>query len=102
MKEGIRLCVAGFLNMINTIVSTFSSYYNVLFYISNLIMLIDPRLKSLFLDGFELMCLKNQPMLWQAQSLQRTFMKFNLGDGYWDMKMNQFKLVREEMGIKLV
>jgi hypothetical protein len=34
-----------------------------------------------------------------AQSLQRAFMNHNLGEEYWDKKMNQFIQQRKDMDV---
>jgi len=41
-------------------------------------------------------------VLWCAQALQRKFMEANLGVSYWERKMEQFRLIRADLGIKLV
>ena len=60
---------------------------------------LDKKLKFMFFNNFYSFITSNPSALWQAQLLQRKFAKANLGTGYWDKKMEQFRLVREQLGI---
>jgi len=60
----------------------------------------DPKLKFMFLTNFQAFMTNNPSALWQATLLQRQMMKANLGVAYWENKMEQFRLIREELGIK--
>jgi hypothetical protein len=57
------------------------------------------KLNTIFLDGFDKFILNNPSALWMAQSLQRAFMNHNLGEEYWDKKMNQFIQQRKDMDV---
>lgn len=63
---------------------------------------VDRRLGYLFIANFEEFLKKNPAALWQAQALQRKFMQFNIGIAYWEKKMEQFRVIREELGVKLL
>jgi hypothetical protein len=41
-------------------------------------------------------------VLWQLQNLQQALMKANLGKVYWEKKMEQYRVIREKFGIKLM
>eukprot|EP01035_Chromulina_nebulosa_P022004 gene22004-28486_t len=60
------------------------------------------QLGYFFLEDFEKFVLKNPTTIFRAQELQRFFMRLNLGEAYWEKKMNQFRIIREDMGILLV
>lgn len=53
----------------------------------------------MFFNNFQSFINSNPSALWQAQLLQRKLAKVNLGAAYWDKKMEQFRLVREQLGI---
>lgn len=57
------------------------------------------KLNTIFLNGFDSFILNNPSALWMAQSLQRAFMNHNLGEDYWDKKMNQFIQQRKDMDV---
>lgn len=61
----------------------------------------DPRLNTMFPGGFERFVLSNPSTLWQAQDLQRRLMSINIGEVYWDNKIEQFRVMRKEIGVKL-
>jgi len=61
----------------------------------------DIKLGALFVTGFENFVKSNPSSLWQAQDLQRRLMKINIGEEYWDNKMEQFRVLRKEIGVKL-
>lgn len=60
----------------------------------------DPQLKGVLFTSFEQFVLANPIMLWGIQFIQITFRKHNLGDAWWFRKMEQFRLVRKELGIQ--
>jgi hypothetical protein len=62
----------------------------------------NPKLNTIFLDGFDAFILNNPSALWMAQSLQRSFMIHNLGEEYWDKKLSQFIQQRKDMDIQLM
>lgn len=62
----------------------------------------DKKLNFYFIGNFEKFVHLNPGVLWQAQSIQRQFMKFNIGVAYWENKMEQFRVIRADLGIKLV
>jgi hypothetical protein len=55
-----------------------------------------------FIGNFEDFIFQNPGALWQPQLLQQCLKKYNLGIKYWDKKMEQFRVIRENMGIKLL
>jgi hypothetical protein len=61
----------------------------------------DKKLKLMFLAGFSSFVASNPSSLWQAQALQRVFMHHNLGHVYWESKMEQFRQMRLELGVRL-
>lgn len=62
----------------------------------------DKKLNFFFIGNFEKFIHQNPGVLWCAQALQRKFMEANLGVSYWERKMEQFRLIRADLGIKLV
>ncbi len=64
--------------------------------------IIDKKLKFQFIKNFEAFIHQNSGALWQPQLLQQQLMKANLGKVYWENKIEQFRVVRENMGIRLL
>jgi hypothetical protein len=62
----------------------------------------DRKLNYFFIGSFENFLHKNPGALWQAQAMQRKFMQHNLGILYWEKKMEQFRVIRADLGIKLL
>jgi hypothetical protein len=62
----------------------------------------DRRLNYFFIGNFEKFLHQNPGVLWQAQALQRKLMVNSVGVKYWEDKMEQFRLIRKDLGIKLV
>ncbi len=62
----------------------------------------DKRLNYFFIGSFERLIHFNPGVLWQAQALQRKMMEAALGVPYWERKMEQFRLIRADLGIKLL
>lgn len=62
----------------------------------------DKKLNYYFIGNFEKFIHQNPGVLWQAQAMQRKFMKFNIGVAYWENKMEQFRVIRADLGIKLL
>ena len=62
----------------------------------------DKKLNFFFIGNFEKFIHYNPGVLWQAQALQRKMMEANLGVSYWERKMEQFRLIRADLGIKLI
>jgi hypothetical protein len=56
----------------------------------------------MFIGNFKDFVAVNPGVLWQAQALQRKLMKSNLGIKYWENKMEQYRIVRQQLGIKLI
>ena len=56
----------------------------------------------MFVGNFKEFVAVNPGVLWQAQALQRKLMKLNLGIHYWENKMEQYRVIREKLGIKLI
>jgi hypothetical protein len=65
-------------------------------------MKIDKKLKFQFIKNFEQFFERNPGALWKPQLLQQKIMKANLGAPYWEKKIEQYRVIRENMGIKLV
>jgi hypothetical protein len=83
----------------NFMVIFFSLLYQFYLFIS---CIIDKKLKFQFIDNFELFVKRNPGALWKPQALQLKLMEFNLGKRYWDNKLEQYRVMREDLGIKLV
>lgn len=66
------------------------------------IVVVDRKLQFQFIGNFEDFIFQNPGALWQPQLLQQCLKKYNLGIKYWDKKMEQFRVIRENMGIKLL
>jgi hypothetical protein len=64
--------------------------------------LTDRKLNYFFIGNFEKFLAKNPAALWKAQALQRKFEQYNLGVEYWSKKMEQFRVIRADLGIKLL
>ena len=62
----------------------------------------DKKLNYFFIGSFERLIHYNPGVLWQAQALQRKMMEAALGVQYWERKMEQFRLIRADLGIKLL
>jgi len=62
----------------------------------------DKKLKYQFVTHFEQFVKQNPGALWKPQELQQQFMEFNLGKRYWNNKLEQYRVIRENLGIKLV
>ena len=60
----------------------------------------DNQLKGVLFTSFEKFLAANPIMLWGIQNIQITFREHNLGDAWWFRKLEQFRLVRKELGIK--
>jgi hypothetical protein len=45
---------------------------------------------------------QNPGILWKAQAIQRKFMQYNIGVSYWEKKMEQFRVIRADLGIRLI
>jgi hypothetical protein len=60
----------------------------------------DSQLKGILFTSFEKFLGANPIMLWGIQKIQLAFRKHNLGDPWWFRKLEQFRLVRKELGIK--
>jgi hypothetical protein len=61
----------------------------------------DKKLDYLFMGGFHRFVDKNPSAVWTAVYIQRQFAKYNLGQGYWDRKLEQFRLIRLENEIQM-
>jgi hypothetical protein len=59
-------------------------------------------LKSQFIKNFEQFVESNPGSLWKPQLLQLKLMKANLGVPYWERKVEYYRVVRENLGIKLI
>lgn len=44
----------------------------------------------------------NPGILWQPQKLQHRLQETHLGKAYWSKKMEQYRVTRAELGIKLM
>jgi hypothetical protein len=62
----------------------------------------DRKLNYFFIGNFEKMLHLNPGILWKAQAIQRKFMQYNVGVKYWEKKMEQFRVIRADLGIKLI
>mmetsp|Transcript_1317 Transcript_1317/g.1387 ORF Transcript_1317/g.1387 Transcript_1317/m.1387 type:complete len:1578 (-) Transcript_1317:176-4909(-) len=62
----------------------------------------DKKLKFQFIKNFEDFVEKNPGSLWKPQLLQQKLMKANLGVTYWEKKIEQYRITRENMGVRLV
>ena len=62
----------------------------------------DKKLKFMFLTHWLAFVKVNPSTLWQVQLLQRKFMQDNLGVLYWENKIEQFRIVRQDLEIKLL
>eukprot|EP01033_Poteriospumella_lacustris_P007676 gene7676-5518_t len=62
----------------------------------------DKKLKHQFIANFNDFVAQNPGALWQPQLLQQRLKKYNLGIQYWDKKMEQYRVIRENLGIKLL
>jgi hypothetical protein len=63
---------------------------------------VDKKLKHQFIANFNDFVAQNPGALWQPQLLQQRLKKYNLGIQYWDKKMEQYRVIRENLGIKLL
>jgi hypothetical protein len=61
----------------------------------------DKKLTFQFIKHFENFIKQNPGALWQPQLLQQKLMKANLGKTYWDNKIEQYRVIRQQMGISL-
>lgn len=62
----------------------------------------DVKLKQQFVKNFLDFVDKNPGVLWQPQKLQQQLMDRTLGRAYWAKKMEQYRVVRQGLGIKLL
>mmetsp|Transcript_19601 Transcript_19601/g.42535 ORF Transcript_19601/g.42535 Transcript_19601/m.42535 type:complete len:87 (+) Transcript_19601:2-262(+) len=62
----------------------------------------DRKLGSFFIGNFEQFLHMNPGVLWLVYDLQQKLAQRNLGKAYWAKKMEQFRITRLELGIKLV
>lgn len=62
----------------------------------------DQKLKYMFVPQFLEFIAANPGALWQPQLLQQRLKKANMGLNYWDKKMEQYRVIRENLGIKLM
>ena len=62
----------------------------------------DKKLNHLFIKQFVEFTYNYPGVLWQPQLLQEKLRAFNLGKAYWAEKMEQYRVIREDMGIKLL
>ena len=62
----------------------------------------DRRLNGVLYTSFERFVRCNPVLLWVPQKMQEAFRKHNLGREFWDRKMEQFRLVRKELGVELL
>lgn len=67
-----------------------------------MIILLDPKLKNMFVKNFLDFCTNNQGVLWQPQKIQQKLILTNLGKNYWAKKAEQYRVIRENMGVKLM
>ncbi len=59
----------------------------------------DKKLKFLFISQFEQFVFRNGGVLWRPQLLQQKLMKLNIGKIYWENKMEQYRVTREQLNI---
>lgn len=62
----------------------------------------DKRLRYQFVKNFQEFVTSNPGVLWMPQKLQQKLIDINLGKVYWAKKMEQYRVVRENLGIKLM
>ena len=62
----------------------------------------DKKLGFMFVPHLERFLHQNPGALWQPQQLQRKMMAKCLGTTYWERKMEQFRIIRKDLGIKLL
>ena len=62
----------------------------------------DPKLNAMFIKHFLEFTAANNSLLWQMQVLQRRLMQDNLGVKYWEAKIEQFRVLREGLQLKLL
>ena len=60
---------------------------------------VDRRLNGVLFTVFERFVKCNPVLLWSSQRMQEVFRKYTLGRPFLDKKMEQFRLVRKEMGV---
>ena len=53
------------------------------------------------LDGFQDFVKLHPRVMWETYTLHRAFRIFHFGETFWERKSEQFRFVREEMGLKL-
>lgn len=63
---------------------------------------LDKKLKFQFIKNFDDFINQNPGALWKPQLLQQKLKKANLGINYWEKKMEQYRLIRENLGIRLI
>lgn len=62
----------------------------------------DRKLRNQFIANFSDFLHQNPGVLWVPQLLQQKLKMANLGIHYWDKKMEQYRVIRENLGVKLV
>ena len=62
----------------------------------------DKRLKMIFCAQFDKFSAQFPQSLWVAQEMQKKIKTFNLGEMFWEGKMNKYRIVREQAGINLI
>ena len=62
----------------------------------------NPALNAIFLPEYEAFTDENPSTLWMVQLLQKKIMEKNLGRSYWDDKVEQFMLMRKDIGVIMV
>ena len=60
------------------------------------------KLKGVLFTSFQKFCKSNPILVWGAMYIQEGFRNQCLGRPFWDKKMEQFRLVRKELGLHQV
>ena len=100
--KGVGWCSSGNSNIVYTYWYLSDIFLFFINFSLSTILFLDRKLNNFFIGNFEKFLHKNPGALWQAQALQKKFMQYNIGPRYWEDKMEQFRLTREDLGVRLI
>lgn len=57
--------------------------------------------KIMRLEGFQEFVRLQPRVLWDVLNLQKEIKRLNFGESYWEKKSEWFRIIRQEIGVKL-
>ena len=60
------------------------------------------KLKVMFYGNFEKFIEEHPRLMWMSHQLQQAIRHKHLGESFWLKKMQQFKFIRQELGIEII